>query len=401
MLAAYGAAMHGARVTVLEKKKRPGRKLMITGKGRCNLTNVGGRDQLLEQFPDHGKFLYGALSRFDDDDIRALLMVQGVETKVERGGRVFPASDRAVDVVDGLVESCRQLGVRFQTESPVVSMLLEGGRVTGVRTGNGAELFGRVVVATGGLSYPATGSDGDGYKLARQAGHRVTKLLPSLVSLKTKERWTHEMAGLALKNVRLTSYAAPDNPQTAFGEMLFTHEGISGPMVLTLSRNVVRALQTKSAVRMELDLKPALDEATLDRRLVRDFVASGRRDFDNYLKELVPKSMIEPVVALSGIEGHRKCHSLTRTERKTLGSLLKHLSIQVNGHGGFDEAVVTQGGVDLEDVNPATMESKRIRGLYFAGEILDLDAYTGGYNLQAAFSTGYLAGMSAALEGEK
>lgn len=397
LLAAWAAASAGADTVILEQKPKAALKLRITGKGRCNITNSGDMEDFIRQFPGSGKFLYGAFTRFFREDLLSLLATEQVEVTEERGGRIFPVSGRAGDVADALVRAALSQGARLRTGTRAASLILDQDRVTGVRTGDGTELYGSVIVATGGKSYPQTGSDGSGYILARQAGHTVSPLYPSLVSLNIQEFWIPSLAGLALKNVRLTALTGGKNPPGGFGEMLFTHNGISGPIVLSLSRDLVPVLESGLKVPLSLDLKPALDRETLDHRLVRE-TAGERKELATYMKTLVPRSLIPPLLQISVLDGRKKASSLTRPERERLVQVLKDLPMQAVGHGGFGEAVVTRGGVSLKQIHPRTMESRLFPGLYFAGEVLDLDAYTGGYNLQAAFSTGYLAGISAAGE---
>jgi len=397
LLAAWASASAGAETIILEQKPKAALKLRITGKGRCNITNSGDMEEFLQQFPGSGKFLYGAFTRFFREDLILLLSQQQVEVTEERGGRIFPVSGRAGDVADALLRAAQDQGARLKTGTRAASLILEQDRVVGVRTGENTDLFGKVIVATGGKSYPQTGSDGSGYILARQAGHTVSPLYPSLVSLKVRETWVGSLAGLTLKNVRLTALTGDKSSPGGFGEMLFTHTGISGPIVLSLSRDLVPLLEAGQTVPVSLDLKPALDSGTLDQRLVRE-TEGERKELATYMKTLVPRSLIPVLLECSGLDGRKKASALTRPERNRLVQTLKDVPLHVVGHGGFAEAVVTRGGVSLRQVHPRTMESRLFPGLYFAGEVLDLDAYTGGYNLQAAFSTGYLAGISAAKE---
>lgn len=398
MMAAGRAASLGAEVILLEKKDRPGRKLHISGKGRCNITNTAPAREMIANFPDQGRFLYGAFSAFSNRDLVEFMKMLGVETKVERGGRVFPVSDRAEEVVEALVAWVRRCGVALVTGSPVEAVLAAGGAVQGVRLKSGRTLEGRAaVLATGGASYPGTGSTGDGYQIARALGHTVIPIGPSLVPLEIAEDWVRDVQGLALKNVEAA--LTTDRGEVLgreFGEMLFTHFGVSGPIILTLSREAGRRLCSGSGpLRLRIDLKPALDRETLDDRLQRDFLKYQRKLFKNALDDLLPKSLILVIVRLSEISPEKPVHQITRGERLRLVELLKGLPLTVLRTRSLAEAIVTAGGVCTKEINPKTMESKLVRGLFLAGEVIDVDAYTGGFNLQAAFSTGYVAGSSA------
>ncbi len=394
LMAAHSAAQKGLSVLLLEKNGRPARKLMITGKGRCNVTNDCSLDRLMDAVPRNGRFLYAAFARYTPQDAMAFLETGGVPLKIERGNRVFPVSDRASDVVDALVSATRKVGVQFR-QAAVQELILEDGVVTGVRTQDGNEIQSKaVIVCTGGKSYPLTGSTGDGYRWARQAGHQVTPLLPSLVPLETLDAKPQELQGLSLKNIAIT-VTNLDNHKVIyqdFGEMLFTHFGLSGPVILSASAHM-RPMQ-KGQYQIHIDLKPALTSEQLDLRLQRDFQKYANREFANTLSDLLPRKMIPYIVALSGIAPESKAHQITREMRIHLGKLLKALPFTVQGFRPIEEAIITAGGVATREINPSTMESKLVRGLYFAGEILDVDAYTGGFNLQIAFSTGFLAGSS-------
>ena len=396
MMAAATAAQYGRRVLLLEHKDRPGRKLSITGKGRCNLTNHTGMEQIIAAFPRGGRFLFSAVSRFSPEDVMALFERLGVALKTERGNRVFPQSDRASDVVRALTQYVKDSGAVLLNRAHVHKLLLQNGQAQGVlcRTEQGEETFlaPRILLAGGGLSYPATGSDGSCYTLAKQAGHTLTPPVASLVPIVTKEDWPKQAQGLSLKNVALT---VTDNQtgKTVFakqGEMLFTHFGVSGPLVLSAS--VWMRPMEEGRYALSIDLKPALTPQQLDARLVRDFSDQPNRDFCNALDGLLPKKLIDPVVALSGIPPHEKVNAVTKAQRQRLGELLKALPLTAQKFRPIAEAIVTGGGVALSEVSPKTMESKLVKGLYFAGEILDVDGYTGGFHLQMAFSTGYAAG---------
>ncbi len=396
MMAAIHAARLGAAVTVLEKNDRCGRKLRITGKGRCNVTNHCTRDVFFSNITGNARFLYSAWDRFSAEDTEAFFEELGVPLKVERGNRVFPVSDKATDVVDALVRECRRQGVKI-THTRVDDLLLENEQVRGVKAGDHTELFDAVIVATGGVSYPLTGSTGDGYCFAAHAGHTVVPPAPSLVPLVEDGNFCTTVQGLSLRNVCLSvkDTAGGKTVFEDFGEMLFTHYGLSGPLVLSASAHLTE--MSPKRYEILIDLKPALDEKTLDARLLADFQKYQNRDFLNALSDLLPQKLIAPLVRLSGIDARKKVNAITREERRALLSLLKNLPVSIRGFRPIAEAIVTRGGVALNEVSPRTMASKKIGGLYFAGEVLDLDAYTGGFNLQIAFSTAVLAGESAAM----
>ncbi len=394
LAAAIFAARAGGRVTLFERNDRAGRKLRITGKGRCNVTNDCELNEFLQNVPTNPRFLYSALSRLSPADTTELFEELGVPLKTERGRRVFPQSDSAHDIADALVRECRRLGVKTLHER-AERLLVNDGRVTGVVTEAGEREFAAVIVATGGLSYPRTGSDGDGYRMARETGHRVTDLRPSLVPIVAGGICT-ECQGLSLKNVTLTvtDNAKGKTVYTDFGELMFAHFGLTGPLVLSASAHIPDLAPNRYTAR--IDLKPALDEKTLDARILSDFSKNLNRDFCNALSALLPQKLIDPVVRLSGIDPRKKVNEITKAERASLVSLLKGVEIPLLRFRPIDEAIITKGGVDVKEIDPKTMMSKRVEGLYFAGEVLDLDAYTGGYNLQIAFSTGALAGENAA-----
>lgn len=395
LLAAGRAAELGAAVILLERNKLVGRKLLITGKGRCNVTNVGDINKFIENFSGSGQFLYSSFSKFFNQEIEELLQAQGVPLKVERGGRVFPASDKAADVVAGLQKYAKKNGVEVRLNVKVAGLKVENGQVLGVETSEGFMTAGRVIVATGGKSYPATGSTGDGYSWAKEVGHSLVDIRPALVPLNIRETWVKEVQGLALKNVEVSLFKENKLLASEFGEMLFTHFGVSGPVILTLSRQVVSRYGGELSLR--INLKPALAEETLDQRLQRDFEKYQRKQLKNALDELLPKNLIPIIIEQSGISPDKFVHQITKQERMKLVTTLRGLELSVSGTRSLDEAIVTAGGVSLKEINPRTMESKLVQGLYFAGEVLDIDGFTGGYNLQAAFSTGYTAGESAAL----
>ncbi len=392
MMAAIAAAEYGAEVTLFERNDRMGKKLRITGKGRCNLTNRCDLNEFLQNVPTNPRFLYGALAGFSTEDTVAFFEGLGVPLKTERGKRVFPVSDRAGDIVAALEKKCRAMGVRIQNRR-VLEVLSEP---FGVRTREGVTAGDAVIICTGGRSYPTTGSDGDGYRFAAALGHTVIKPTPSLVPLVEQGDICAQMQGLSLKNVRLTL----KNKETGravyedFGEMMFTHFGLTGPLVLSASAHLCDMAPGKyEAV---IDLKPALDEKTLDARLLSDFSKYCNRDLSNAFGDLLPQKMIAPFIERLGIDPYKKVNSITREEREVILHLLKHFSVDIKGFRSIDEAIVTRGGVSVKEVSPKTMASKLCPGIYFAGEVLDLDAYTGGFNLQIAFSTAVLAGHSAA-----
>jgi len=397
MMAAGQAASAGAQVLLMEKMPRPGRKLAITGKGRCNLTNIASPAEFLSHFGPTGPFLRQAFHRFSNDDLIAFIESLGVPTVVERGGRIFPASGRAYDVVDALTEWMRGQGVTVRSGISVDSLLADGGRVCGVRDSARKEHpADAVIVATGGVSYPATGSTGDGYRLARSAGHSIVPPRPALVPLETKGDTAPRLQGLSLRNVQVSVLVEGQEREGMFGEMLFTHFGLSGPVILSLSRQVADALGAGRRVDISIDLKPALDGHKLDERLLRDLDLHGKRKFETLLKGLLPAKLIPLCAEQVGIPPDRRGHQITAQERGRLRGWLKDLRLEVTGVRPIAEAIVTAGGVDTREIDPRTMASRRMEGLYFAGEIMDVDADTGGYNLQAAFSTGWLAGRSAA-----
>lgn len=393
MMAAGTAAKQGLRVLLVEKKERPGKKLAITGKGRCNVTNQCPWEEVITAIPTNGRFLYGALSRFSPEDTMTFFEGLGVPLKTERGNRVFPQSDRAQDIVEALVRFNQNAGVHFLFDTRVSAVLQDGERVRGIRTADGEEyLADKVLIACGGSSYPGTGSNGDGVRLAAKLGHTITPLRPSLVALCMEEQ--EECAGMQGLSLRNCAIQVQDTTKKRmiyddFGELLFTHFGLSGPVILSASAHM-RDMQA-GRYEISINLKPGLSPEQLDLRLQRDLLENKNRDFSNSLGGLLPKKMIPVMIERSGIPSNKKCNQITRTEREQLAAVLRDLRFHAKGFRPIEEAIVTSGGVSVREVNPKTMESKRIQGLYFAGEVLDVDAYTGGFNLQIAFSTGYLA----------
>ena len=396
LMAAYSAARYGARVTLFERNDRCGRKLAITGKGRCNVTNDCSVEELLQNVPTNPRFLYSALGRFDTSDTKAFFEERGVALKVERGRRVFPVSDRAEDIVRALVSACKETGVNICYDR-VTSLRIENGELLGLNTEKNSYDADAVIICTGGKSYPRTGSDGDGYALARSAGHTVTPLLPSLVPICSESKLCPALQGLSLKNVSLSIIRKQDGKEvySDFGEMMFTHFGLTGPMILSASAHIPDISEGKYEAR--INLKPALDEKTLDARIISDFSKYSNKDFLNALGDLLPQKLIPVIVSLSGIDARKKVNSITKEERRALCEVIRCLRIPLSRFRPINEAIITKGGVSVKEISPKTMESKLCRGLYFAGEVIDVDAYTGGYNLQIAFSTAVLAGESAAV----
>ena len=396
LMAAIGAANMGASVTLFEKNDRCGRKLAITGKGRCNLTNDCTTEEFLSNVPTNPRFLYSALGRFDTSDTKNFFEDAGVPLKVERGKRVFPVSDKADDVVRALVRKAKEAGVTFRYEK-VISVKSEHGSIRTLESEEALYNVGAIVICTGGKSYPRTGSDGDGYAFARSLGHSVTKLRPSLVPLTSDSKICPSLQGLSLKNISLDIVRTLDGKTvySDFGEMMFTHFGITGPTVLSASAHIPDITPGKYEAR--INLKPALDEKTLDARIVSDFSKYSNKDFLNALSDLLPQKLIPVIVSLSGIDARKKVNSITKEERHSLIDVIRSLRISLSGFRPINEAIVTKGGVNVKEINPKTMESKICKGLYFAGEVIDVDAYTGGFNLQIAFATGLLAGECAAL----
>lgn len=398
MLAAIRSAELDLKVLVLEKMSQPGRKLLITGKGRCNITNSAEiKDFITQVYPD-GRFLYPAFKAFFNDDIISLLEECGVETILERGGRYFPKSEKAADVVEALLKKAKEVGVKFKCNTRVNEILSDGKRIIGVEyVENGkTEIIdtAKVIVCSGGKSYPGTGSTGDGYHLAAKVGHTIEKLFPVLVPLVTKEDYCSNMQGLTLKNINAGLYIDDKLVKEEFGDLMFAHYGLSGPVILTLSRDAVFALESKSKIKIIVDFKPALDYEKLDIRILRDINEHGKMKVANLFKLWLPQKAIPVFLDILEIDAEKPAHQISADERRHIIKCLKSFELNIIGHRGFKEAVVTSGGVSLDEVNPKTMESKVVSGLYFAGEVLNLDANTGGYNLQIAFSTGWLAGNS-------
>ena len=395
LFAAISAAENGADVILLEKNERCGKKLRITGKGRCNVTNDCTTEEFLQNVPSNPRFLYSALSALSTQDVKDFFEAEGVPLKTERGKRVFPVSDKAEDIVSALVSACLARGVKIINEK-VLSLVINEDKINGVITESGERSADAVIICTGGRSYTRTGSDGDGYKFAKAAGHTVTPLLPSLVPITCAGKLCPSLQGLSLKNVSLTVTDKNTKKEvySDFGEMMFTHFGITGPMVLSASAHLPDVASGKYEA--HINLKPALDEKTLDARILSDFAKYANKDLINALGDLLPKKLIPVTVSLSGIDPRKKINSITREERQALIGVIRGLRLSLTGFRPLEEAIITKGGVSVKEIDPKTMASKKCAGLYFAGEVIDVDAYTGGFNLQIAFSTGLLAGRSAA-----
>ena len=394
MMAAIAAAEHGHHVLLLEKNEKLGKKIYITGKGRCNVTNACEMDKLFENMVSNPKFMYSAFYDYTNMQVMELLQEAGCPLKTERGERVFPVSDHSSDIIAAFERILRKRNVNIQLHTTVQSIRTQDGHVTGVLLSDGRKQDAdAVVVATGGLSYPTTGSTGDGYRMAQELGHTMKECTPALVPMKIREEWCRQLQGLSLKNVTLTMLCGRKLIYEGFGEMLFTHFGISGPLVLSAS-SFYGKCKDKSQVSVRIDLKPALSEEQLDKRILRDFEQNPNKQFKNVIGSLYPAKLVPVMIALSGIDGDKKIHEITKEERKNLLDVTKHLTMQVDGLRDYNEAIITQGGIRVKEVNPSTLESRLVSGLYFAGEVLDLDALTGGFNLQIAWSTGHLAGSS-------
>lgn len=395
MIAAVFAARNGKEVLLFEKNEKLGKKLFITGKGRCNITNTAEVEDLLRAVISNPKFLYSGFYSFTNDQVVEFFEELGVRTKVERGGRVFPLSDHSSDVILALEREMKRLGVKIFLRTEVKSVLAENGTATGVLLSNGKKERGdSVIVATGGISYPSTGSTGDGYRFARDNGHKVTPLYPSLVPMTVKEWYAGALMGLSLRNIEICVTDGKKKVYSEFGEMLFTHYGVTGPVILSASSVVGPKLKDKELT-LHIDLKPALSMEQLDKRILREFEANQNKQFKNAVDSLFPAKLKPVMIDLSGIDEEKKVHEITKEERAAFAALIKDFTMTLTGLRGYNEAIITKGGVSVKEIDPGTMESRLVRGLYFAGEVLDLDAVTGGFNLQIAWSTGYLAGMNA------
>lgn len=397
MFAAYFAANNGHKVTLLEQNEKLGKKLYITGKGRCNITNASDMEDLFANVCSNEKFLYSAFYSYTNDQVVEFFENYGLRTKVERGNRVFPVSDHSSDVIATLTRALKDVGVEVKLHTKVTKLLTEEDVIKGVVLEDKTTMMAdAVVLATGGISYPSTGATGDGYRFAEGLNHKIVEPSPSLVPFEIQESWVPEMQGLALKNVAITIEREGKKLYSDFGEMLFTHFGVSGPMILSASASIKPAYFKDFAheLTLKIDLKPALDREQLDKRVLKDFEEAKNKQYKNSIQKLLPSTMIPIIIKLSGIDPEKQVNEITREERARLVDLLKGLPMTILGLRGWNEAIITKGGVSVKQVNPSTMESKLVKGLYLAGELLDLDAMTGGYNLQIAWSTGYLAGSS-------
>lgn len=393
MMAAYAAAMCGNEVSLYEKNEKLGKKVYITGKGRCNVTNACETQDLFNNIVTNPKFMYSPIYTFDNNMVQSFMEEWGCPLKVERGNRVFPQSDKSYDVINALIRAMRENDVDINLDSHVSDILTENGHVTGVRVNGRDVKCDNAIIATGGYSYPSTGSTGEGHTMASKLGHHITKCMPALVPFTAAEEWVKELQGLSLRNCGVTIYDGDHKMYEDFGELLFTHFGVSGPTVLSASSYAVDIIR-KRPLRLVIDLKPALDEKQLDARILRDFEANINRKFMNSLDKLFPKSLIPVIIERSGIDAQCRVNEITRDKRQGLVKLIKNFDLTLTGLRGFNEAIITHGGVDVKEIDSSTMESKLIKGLYFAGEMIDVDAVTGGFNLQVAWSTGYLAGIS-------
>lgn len=394
MIAAGTAASFGKKVLLLEKNEKLGKKIFITGKGRCNITNTGDIEELLEHITKNKNFMYSAFYTFSNEEIINLLHRYGVPTKVERGNRVFPCSDKSSDVIKALTEYMNSNHVEIRLHTEVKDILIDKHQIKGVILKDNKKLFcDKLIVATGGLSYPTTGSTGDGYRFAQKSGHHIVPLKPALVPLETEEGWVKDLQGLSLKNVSLHIFKNNKKIHEEFGEMLFTHFGISGPIVLSTSNYIAKHLNN-SKLTATINLKPALEESILDKRIQRDFEKYSKKQLKNALEDLLPSKLIPIIIKLSEIPEDKHVNQISKEERKKLLETITSLPLTIRGTRPIAEAIITSGGIDVKEINPSTMESKFVSGLFFAGEILDVEGLTGGYNLQIAFSTGYLAGIN-------
>jgi len=402
MMSAISSAENGNDVTIIEKMQSLGRKLLITGKGRCNITSSLDMDEFIKNIPGNGMFLYSAFKNYTNQDIIKLLKEEGLEVKEERGNRIFPVTDKSLDVLKCFSKKIKELGIKVKCNTQVEEILVENSQIIGVIAEGTKIKADKIILATGGKSYPLTGSTGDGYELVKKLGHTITKIQPSLVPLESYNRdMCKELQGLSLRNIKiqLEDIEAKKNIYEDFGEMMFTHFGVSGPTILSSSAHLVRYKKIEEKLKnrkiiLKIDLKPALTEEKLDERVLRDFRKENNKQFKNSLNKLLPQKLIQPIIKKSSINPNKKVNEITKEERRRLVKLLKEFIIEIKGFRPIEEAIITSGGINIKEINPKTMESKKIKGLYFAGEIIDVDAYTGGFNLQIAYSTGYVAGMT-------
>ncbi len=394
MMAAVFAARNGNEVIIYEKNEKLGKKLYITGKGRCNITNASDMEVLFQNVTSNSKFLYSAFYGFTNFDAIDFFEQLGCKTKIERGNRVFPVSDKSSDVIMAMTRELQRLGVQIEYRTEVEEVVAVDGVFEGIRIKGKKELIkgDRVIIATGGLSYQTTGSTGDGYKFAKALGHSVTELSPSLVPFNIKEEFVKELQGLSLKNIQVRVFAGKKEIFNDFGEMLFTHYGVSGPVILSSSAYIIPHIGKKD-LKLTIDLKPALSKEQLDARVLRDFTECLNKQYKNSLDQLLPRKMISAIISLSGIDPDKKVNAITKEERLRLVDVMKNMELTIAGIRDYNEAIITKGGVKVKEINPATMESKLVKNVYFIGEVLDLDALTGGFNLQIAWSTAYLAGQ--------
>lgn len=393
MMACHAASLCGHQVTLLEKNEKLGKKIYITGKGRCNLTNASDIEVIFANVMSNKKFLYSAFYTFDNNQVIDLFETNGMATKTERGNRVFPVSDHSSDVIATMARILKNDGVEVKLNTTVDRLIIKDNKACGVVV-NKKEIYAdNVIVCTGGLSYPSTGSTGDGYRFAETAGHTVVECTPALVPFNISEEWVKALQGLSLKNTAIIIYDKDKKLYSDFGEMLFTHFGVSGPMILSASGNI-KADKFKNPLKLIIDLKPAMSEEQLDKRILRDFDENKNKQFRNSINKLLPSKLVPIIIELSGIDPDKKVNEISKEERLGFVHLLKNLTMTINGLRGWNEAIITKGGICVKNINPSTMESKLVSNLFFAGEVLDLDAMTGGYNLQIAWSTGYLAGLN-------
>lgn len=395
MMAAYGAALNKHEVIIYEKNEKCGKKIYITGKGRCNLTNACDAEEFFERIVTNSKFMYSSYYTMTNYQTMELFSdVFGLDIKTERGNRVFPLSDKSSDVINCIVRTLKKMNVCIKLNQKVDELIIEGDSVKGIISEGKRIYSDAVIVATGGKSYASTGSTGDGYEFARQCGHTIAEPLPALVPLVTKESWVKDLQGLSLKNIEVTFTTDNKVIYSDFGEMIFTHYGVSGPVILSAGSYIRKRIANGNKISLSIDLKPALKEEQLERRIIRDFEEQSNQQYKNSLGKLLPRKLIPVIVELTGINPKKQVNEITKEERSKLVHILKNLQCTVTGTRDFNEAIITQGGVNVKEINPATMESKKCKNLYFAGEVIDVDAVTGGYNLQVAWSTGYLAGIS-------
>lgn len=393
MMAAISASHNGNDVTIIEHNEKLGKKVFITGKGRCNVTNAGDTEDIINNIVTNKKFMYSALYTFSNYMLMDLLEKNGLKLKIERGNRVFPETDKSSDVISTLEKILKRNGVKIILRKHVDNIVVENNKITGVKVNGAIIPCDKVILATGGISYKSTGSDGTGMEIAERNGHSINKCLPALVPLNIVEKYTEQMQGVSLKNINIKIYDGKKEIYSAFGEMMFTHFGVTGPVILSASSLITKKLDEGKKLTLEIDLKPALSDEQLDARILREFEKNINKAFKNSIDSMLPKKMINTIIEYSGISQDKKVNLISKEERKKLLDTFKRFRLTIDGTRDINEAIITQGGVNVKEINPSSMESKLIKDLYFAGEMIDIDAYTGGYNLQLAWSTGYLAGM--------